>query len=149
MSKFKRITLEERILIEKFIKKGVSTTEIGKILNRSKNVINVEIRRMGGKDSYDAEKAHEQSDLRNERKNKSSSGSSMSDEYLPQVKIMYEEGKSFWQIRRELKINHILLNKIFSKLNIKNIHIFDMIESIEKRISAIEICLEKLFKEKS
>lgn len=52
-------TLEERKVIQKLLKQGFSGTNIAKHLHRSQNGVNYEIRRNGGRNKYDAEKAHE------------------------------------------------------------------------------------------
>ena len=51
-------TLEERKEIERLCKLGMSGGRIAKSINRSKNGINAEIRVNGGKENYNAEKAH-------------------------------------------------------------------------------------------
>lgn len=56
----RRLTLEERILIEKYAKKGYSANLISKILGRNQSVISVELKRLGDRSQYDAQKAHEQ-----------------------------------------------------------------------------------------
>lgn len=56
----RRLTLEERILIEKYVKKGYSGRLISKILGRNASVISMEIHRFADRSQYDAQKAHEQ-----------------------------------------------------------------------------------------
>lgn len=48
---------DERELIEKYLKMNFSNSQIAKILKRSKNGVNVEIRRNGGREKYNAELA--------------------------------------------------------------------------------------------
>ncbi len=49
----KAITFDERLKIEKYIKKGYSCGDIAKMIGRSKNGVVCEVRR-GGKEHYDA-----------------------------------------------------------------------------------------------
>jgi len=58
MKKVTRLTLQERMLIEKHIKRDLSCREIAKIIGRSKNGVTSEIRRNGGREKYNAEQAN-------------------------------------------------------------------------------------------
>lgn len=56
---FKQLTLEERRLIEKYIKMGISFNQQARMIGRSNYTIADEIRRNGGRENYCAEKAQE------------------------------------------------------------------------------------------
>jgi len=64
----KLITYEERCLIEKLLKKGLSCSEIAKRINRSKNGVITEVRKNGGKEFYNAKEADKNSLLKFEEK---------------------------------------------------------------------------------
>lgn len=51
--------LEERKRIEEFIKLGLSGGQIAKAINRSKNGVNTEIKKNGGREAYNGLKAQE------------------------------------------------------------------------------------------
>lgn len=53
----KFFSLEERVSIQNYIKKGHSATEISIMIGRSKNGVVTEVRRGGGRD-YDAVRSH-------------------------------------------------------------------------------------------
>ncbi len=55
-------SLEERELIEKYIRKGFSLSEISIIINRSKNGVIHEVRRNEGRETYNALKAHQRAE---------------------------------------------------------------------------------------
>ena len=57
------LTIKERELIESLLKENLTGSEIARKLNRSKNTINSEIRRNGGRLNYSGEKAQIKSDL--------------------------------------------------------------------------------------
>lgn len=59
-----RLTLGERQLIEKLLKQSQSCSHIAGVIGRSKNAVVVEVRRAGGRETYSAEKAQEESDHR-------------------------------------------------------------------------------------
>ena len=61
MGKCKSLCFEERALIEKFLKMGLTCSEIGRRLGRGKNTIVVEVRNKG-REGYTATKAQKQSD---------------------------------------------------------------------------------------
>ena len=57
----KLLTFQERILIEKHVKDGMSGREIAEVLNRSKNCIHTELRKNGG-ENYSAKQAQDRCD---------------------------------------------------------------------------------------
>lgn len=59
------LTLEERKTIERFCHHStMSISSIGKVLGRGKNTVIVEVRRAGGRWTYNAEKAHAEAQKR-------------------------------------------------------------------------------------
>ncbi len=62
------LTLQERIIIEKYIKQGFSCTEISKIIFRGVNTVVSEVRRSGGRETYCAKDAQRLSEIRMENK---------------------------------------------------------------------------------
>jgi IS30 family transposase len=66
----KLLTFEERKLLEKYAKTKMSCIEISKIIGRSKNCVTVEYRIAGGRQTYDAQKAHENANEKRELKYK-------------------------------------------------------------------------------
>jgi IS30 family transposase len=54
----KAFVLEERKLIQDGIKRNISLSEIAREINRSKNGVVSEVRKYGGREKYNAEKAH-------------------------------------------------------------------------------------------
>jgi len=52
------LSLDERKYIEAEIKKGIASRQIAEILQRSESTVRKEVRRNGGKENYDANKAH-------------------------------------------------------------------------------------------
>lgn len=65
------LSLEERKIIEKKIKEGLSLGKISHFMGRSPNGIIVEVRKNGGREEYKAIQAHENSKItENERKKK-------------------------------------------------------------------------------
>lgn len=52
------LRLEERKIIKKKLDAGYSIALIAKVLNRAKNTVVVEVRRNGGRENYDPDKAH-------------------------------------------------------------------------------------------
>lgn len=59
MGKGNMLTLQEKKLIQQGIAQGLSASKIAVTLGRAKNSVVFEIRRAGGRENYDAEKAHE------------------------------------------------------------------------------------------
>ena len=66
-SKILPLTFEERKLIEKHLKSGLSCTETAKRINRGKNTVVFEVRRAGGK-IYSAIEAQKRSDSTKDEK---------------------------------------------------------------------------------
>lgn len=56
-----RLTFEERQLIEKYLKDGLSGIKISERINRSKNCINTELRKIG-REIYTAKEAQKKAD---------------------------------------------------------------------------------------
>jgi IS30 family transposase len=138
MGKFRRLSIEERKEIESSLKKGISASQIAKNMGRTKNVVVVEIRRAGGKDSYNAEKAQIESDARNVRKITSGSKINRGDAHKEDVLRLFHEGKSFWQIRTKLGINREMLFRIYKELDIKNPTIAQLYERMEAKVNSLE-----------
>ncbi len=59
-----RLTYNERCIIARLLKELKNCSEIASIIGRGKNTVNVEIRRSGGRDKYDALRAQKESDQR-------------------------------------------------------------------------------------
>jgi IS30 family transposase len=59
-----RLTLQERYIIQRLLHEGHSCNEIAKLIGRGKNTIVVEVRRAGGREKYEPEKAQRDSDKR-------------------------------------------------------------------------------------
>jgi IS30 family transposase len=107
------LTLEERKEIKKRLLRGYSCSVISKILERGKNSVVVEVRRNGGKDKYDPNKAHEdylerkvQRDLKVSKLNKNNQFNPYHhlkekvENLEMQVEILYDE---IQRIRNEIK----------------------------------------------
>ena len=126
---------------------GFSSSRIGEMLGRGKNVVVVEVRRNGGKENYDPVKAQRESDKRHERKITSSQR--RRDGVLPtlslQVKSLIDKGHSFWTIRKDLGTNYITLCRVYKYLGLPSPHAYTMMESIEERIYNFEQQLEVIF----
>lgn len=57
-NKIKKFTLEERILIKKYLDLDLSYKEIGALIGRAVGSVTREVKRFGDKIAYDPEKAH-------------------------------------------------------------------------------------------
>lgn len=66
----KRLTFEEREIIEKLIKNNISACGIARAINRSKNSVITEIRRNGGRDEYRAQSSQEKYYINMSKKHK-------------------------------------------------------------------------------
>lgn len=64
MRKIKRLTLEERKIIEKYSKEAISGRDIARIINRGDSVVNFEFQRAGGRENYNALEAQKTADER-------------------------------------------------------------------------------------
>lgn len=62
------ITYEERVQIEKLLKKGLSCGKIAIEIGRSKNGVVAEVRERGGRDNYTAKQAQAIADEKNREK---------------------------------------------------------------------------------
>jgi IS30 family transposase len=71
MNKQKHVTKEERFCIERMLHSGATYKEIAVVLCRGESTIGHEVRRNGGRDAYDAKKAHHRAYLRQYRKKRS------------------------------------------------------------------------------
>ncbi len=70
MSRKGILTFEERVLIEKYIKKGFSLSEISKVIGRGGTTIAFEVRRSGGRDNYCSSTAQSLSEERHRNKSR-------------------------------------------------------------------------------
>ncbi len=146
-SKFTRLTLEERKVIEKLLRDGLSSSFISNHLGRGKNCINLEVRRAGGRDHYEAVEAQSLSDKRHSRKihSQDTSRNNYIQKMTPLVLKLHEKKLSFFQIRRELQISYISLLKIFKDQNLDAQNAFTLISLLEDRLYALEQQVEVLF----
>ena len=64
------ITFEERKLVEKYAKQGISGNQIARLLKRSLNLINCEFKRAGGRENYSAKESQRLSEKTKEEKYK-------------------------------------------------------------------------------
>jgi IS30 family transposase len=106
----KFINLEERLEIEKYIKKGYSASEIGPIIGRSKNGVVTEVRRGGGR-NYNAIQAHldfvkrmeeryEKLSEKNKKSSKSYHWTSRIQNLEMQVEILYDTVKELMNVTK-------------------------------------------------
>lgn len=143
-----RLTLKERIKIYEGIKSGKSNREISRDLSRTINCINVEIRRNGGRISYDPNKAEEMSQERLKRKNSSKIKFDPSEEQMDLIKKLYNEGHGFHVIRRKVVCSPTILQRAFKSLGLKGGSYNIRLEYIEKKIDSIEKALNLLFEDR-
>ncbi len=152
MSKFERLTFEDRKLLESLKSSSLSANELAAKIGRRKNVVNVEYRRAGGRIFYDAVKAQEESEDRKKRQEGSYElrETYSLEKYKDSIKKLLDEGKSFWSIKVALGINHAMLSRLFKMMNLKNPSVYSLLESFESRLDAMEGALkfltEKLLK---
>jgi IS30 family transposase len=64
MARSVRLSLEERIKIKEYLDKGFKGNEIARLLGRAFSAVNNDVRRNGGKENYDPQKAQEEANLR-------------------------------------------------------------------------------------
>ncbi len=67
-NKAKHLSYEERFTIQKMLQKGATYTQIAMVLERGLSTISEEVKKNGGREKYDAHKAHNRAYFRQYRK---------------------------------------------------------------------------------
>ncbi len=137
MKKLVRLSLEERIEIEKFLNQGMSFRAISLKIDRSVTCINHEVNKNGGRSNYHANSAHDRylSVLKNRNENMIKEETKIK---LDQIPTLLQEGWSLNKIKYYIGISHDTLSKFMLQNNIK----IPQKLSLEERISCLESQIE-------
>lgn len=138
------ITFEERKIIQKLFDDGLSSYKIATFLNRGKNSINVEIRRSGGRASYNAENAQKLSEKRHAERYTERKAFYLQEQFEKFSKLV-KEGVNSHEIRKTIKCGYISLLSMYKKLGIKVPSVFGLMQELSDKIYNIEQQLEILF----
>lgn len=111
----KYLTFDERKKIEKLLKINLSCGEISKALNRSKNLIVVEVRRSGGRDNYTAKKAQNDSEQRKIKKYENLSKKNKSEDTFLKKRIYCYQRLEALEMQIEILVDQI--KKLEERLN--------------------------------
>ncbi len=137
-----RLSLRDRMKIEKFIQNKIPTSKMAKLLRFRANTINVEIRRNGGKENYNAILAQKGAESRQaERLGKLKKV--FTDEDKEKLKRMVDQRTPSHLIRREFKMNHINIMNLYRSCGIEPPSFLSIITSIEDRLLEIEQKIDK------
>lgn len=102
-------TLEERYKVQELVRKGVDTSSIARVLNRSRISIYKEIVKGGGRNNYNAEETHKT--IQNSLKERASRGgqttkrryTEQSNGYGPRISVLEMQVKLLFELAKEIK----------------------------------------------
>lgn len=139
------ITFEERKAIEKLLSENWTIGAIASSIGRSHSGIKLEIRRSGGRDSYNAQKAHEcHLAIRRDAVIKNQKG--LSDETVRIIKEGISRGDSLTKIRKAANVTRHMLKESIKRFGweSKKRNYVSFIERIEVIESQVEILFDVL-----
>lgn len=147
--KITQLSLPERREIERMLKEGFSAKSICQTLKRSYTTILDEIRRAGGVDHYNAEKAHKGARERKMgRLGVGKKPTTFSEQQIITIKDCINQGISAPRICKKMKIGHARLHRFLNERQIDvghstKITIIERLEALEEQM---KIMLEQVKK---